>query len=443
MTSISGPRARPREVGVVRICILALTRLSVAYANNIARDSSEPDVNISNGTCYYSPGNLADPSYIPCGNTAFGIFSCCEAGSNCLDHNACYSNDGNTYVAGCTDPTYSDPSCPVKSPYDDQQWTGLVYCNGTSDEWTLCDDSGSGSDTVTPWPGCYCPEDETSRNVAFSAPGALAAYISLPSFLGGSMSFFDGYSPSTSITSDSASLLVVTTTFSDIPTSTSSTVTSNPLASTPSTTSASTISSAASAASNATDEHAHNRTGLSPGAKIGIGVGVGLGGLIVLAVIGGMAFYIRHLKQGQLKQEDTVTRPPSEFSAMQDDRLDGLAHGVPAWSGNASELAGSDSGDFSPAATQRAWTRPMSVEVEGSIPNHRSAGSLPSLESGFARSAYMAHKGAEAMPVEVQGSPRSHDISHTSYQPGRQVGDGVYEMPGHLPGSDFLEKRSP
>src|ERR1700761_8385713 len=96
----------------------------------------------------------------------------------------------------------------------DQQWTGLVYCNGTSNEWTLCDDSGSGSDLPMPWPGCYCLEDESLRNVAFSAQGVLASYISLPSSTGGTMSFYDGYIPSTVVTALTSDFLATT---SDLP----------------------------------------------------------------------------------------------------------------------------------------------------------------------------------------------------------------------------------
>ncbi|EXJ68111.1 uncharacterized protein A1O5_08726 [Cladophialophora psammophila CBS 110553] len=440
--------AGPREVGSVGIGILALARSSIAHANNVARDSSEPDPNISNGTCYYSPDNQADPSYIPCGNTVFGVFTCCEAGSNCLAHNACYSNDGNTYLAGCTDPTYSDPSCPDKTPYDDQQWTGLVYCNGTSDEWTLCDDSGSGSDTVTPWQGCFCPEDQSLRNVAFSAPASIAPHISLPLSSGGTMSLFDGYSLSTYVTSTAASTTTETSSSSSTPISTSTISSSDtPISTSHTITSHSTTSIpfAASASSNPALESAHDGTGLSPGAKIGIGVGVSLGGLIALAVISAMALYIRRLKRGQFKQGDTVTRPNSKLSAMRDGQLDGLADGFPGHSGTTSELAGNESREFtslvSPAASQRAWTRPMSVEVEGSVPKHRSLVSPQSQELVRATPGHKAYEGAQEMPVEVQEGPTSRGISQASYLPGRQVGDGLYEMPGHLPGSEFLEKR--
>ncbi len=123
---------RLRPAGLVSLCMAALARMSIAHLNFIARDSLEPDPYASSGTCYYSKDHEADSEYIPCGNTAFGVFSCCSVGSICKDHNACYLSrescraestqppltlPANTYVAGCTDPTYSDPSCPEKGPY--------------------------------------------------------------------------------------------------------------------------------------------------------------------------------------------------------------------------------------------------------------------------------------------------------------------------------------
>lgn len=83
-------------------------------------DMGEPNIFISNGTCYSAPGRRLDDSFIPCGNTAFGHFTCCGAGDNCLANNACWGVHGTgygsslTYLAGCTDPEYKDPSCPKK-----------------------------------------------------------------------------------------------------------------------------------------------------------------------------------------------------------------------------------------------------------------------------------------------------------------------------------------
>ncbi len=81
---------------------------------------SDPNIFISNGTCYSAPGEKLDGSFIPCGNDAFGHQTCCGAGDNCLADNACFGIHGQgygsylTYLAGCTDPDYKDPSCPNK-----------------------------------------------------------------------------------------------------------------------------------------------------------------------------------------------------------------------------------------------------------------------------------------------------------------------------------------
>ena len=229
------------------------------------------------------------------------------------------------------------------------------------------------------------------------------------------MSFFDGYTPSTVVTSPATSVGQETRT-------TTSALTSDPLATTSDPTTSMTV--AISASSTSINESAHNGTGLSTGAKVGIGIGAGLGGLMALGMIGVTALYVRRFKRGQLNQGDSVT------PAMNDDQLGGLVHGIDRGSGTISELAANDSRDFSsvisPVMSQRTWARPMSVEVEGSTPKHRSMGSLP----------------AEEMPIDGHEIPGLRSVSHASYSPGRQVGDTVYEMPGHTPGSDLLEKHS-
>jgi hypothetical protein len=77
---------------------------------------------VSNGTCYSAAGERLHESFIPCGNAALGHQTCCRAGDNCLMDNSCFGivNGGVgygsflTYMAGCTDPDYRDPSCPKK-----------------------------------------------------------------------------------------------------------------------------------------------------------------------------------------------------------------------------------------------------------------------------------------------------------------------------------------
>jgi hypothetical protein len=83
--------ARPRMLSLAFLATLFLTQISCAQARKIKRQS-ENNL-ISSGTCYYGSGKPADSVYIPCGNTAFGNFHCCEAQSNCLDNNACFDGD--------------------------------------------------------------------------------------------------------------------------------------------------------------------------------------------------------------------------------------------------------------------------------------------------------------------------------------------------------------
>jgi len=86
---------------------------------------SAPNVLISNGTCYSGAGRRMDPAFLPCGNDAAGRQTCCGAGDTCLQGNACFGVHGPegkegtllTYLAGCSDPSYSDPACPKKAPF--------------------------------------------------------------------------------------------------------------------------------------------------------------------------------------------------------------------------------------------------------------------------------------------------------------------------------------
>ena len=107
-----------------------VTTASTGVSKDVLTDIGS-DAYFSAGTCYFQAESEADLSYLPCGNAAFGTFACCEAESYCLENNACWSRgnlliqsisnftancseDGTTYVSGCTDSSYSDPACPNK-----------------------------------------------------------------------------------------------------------------------------------------------------------------------------------------------------------------------------------------------------------------------------------------------------------------------------------------
>lgn len=83
---------------------------------------SDDDINISNGTCYWGPGEESHSDFIPCGNAAFGHVQCCGKVGFCFaEGHACFSYGGGlTYTAGCTDSTFEDSSCPDEKIYSDQ-----------------------------------------------------------------------------------------------------------------------------------------------------------------------------------------------------------------------------------------------------------------------------------------------------------------------------------
>lgn len=70
---------------------IVATTVSTGISKNVPRSISGSDAYFSNGTCYFQADSESDSSYLPCGNTAFGTFACCEAESYCLENNACWS----------------------------------------------------------------------------------------------------------------------------------------------------------------------------------------------------------------------------------------------------------------------------------------------------------------------------------------------------------------
>ena len=210
------------------------------------------------------------------------------------------------------------------------------------------------------------------------------------------MSFYDGYSPSTVLTSTTASTSATASSSSNVPASTNSEVSSSPTTSGFPT---------ANTSSDSISQPTQHKSSLSTGAKIGIGVGAGLGGFTALAVIAAMAFYIRRLRKRQLKHRDNPKQPHPTVSAEEKDHSDSLARPSPGRSEHMSELVGSDPRDLtsmvSPVSTLRTWSRPMSTEMEGTIPNHPSMASLRSQELGTDSPVYGMHKPVKEVPVGV------------------------------------------
>ncbi|OQV05401.1 hypothetical protein CLAIMM_10152 [Cladophialophora immunda] len=317
---------------------------------------------ISNGTCYYDDGMQADSRYIPCGNAALGHKSCCESLDMCLSSHACYNGQfGVTYLAGCTDSSYDDPVCPRKGDFQEQPWAGLVYCNGTSNEWVACEDEGS--TVTTPLP-CWCPETD-SRTVAFTDSSVLTNVMSLPATVGGSVTWkdADAYSSEHSLTSTLDS--------SDTETTTSTSISSS-MISTPGTAASSSLPPPSTSfqtfsAPAATSTGASTNSGLNTGQKIGIAFGA-VCGAAILSVSAWLLCTAarRSAKKRQGQKEEAPMREPTLPQVERRPSDPGMRS--PAWSGHKSELPADESVTSAspPAPRYQDFQRPQSAEVEGS-----------------------------------------------------------------------------
>jgi len=64
--------------------------------------------------CFYAANERAGSAIVPCASGS-GFVACCQIGDLCLSDSACWNPQHNvTYLYGCTDPTYSDYTCPFK-----------------------------------------------------------------------------------------------------------------------------------------------------------------------------------------------------------------------------------------------------------------------------------------------------------------------------------------
>jgi hypothetical protein len=92
--------------------------------------AGEDDLFVSWGKCFFdSSGSEAPSRYIPCCNSNYGNCSCCESQDMCLSSNACYNGQyGVTYLAGCTDETYQDSTCPNKGEYSGASYHYTLAC---------------------------------------------------------------------------------------------------------------------------------------------------------------------------------------------------------------------------------------------------------------------------------------------------------------------------
>lgn len=70
----------------------------------------------------------------------------------------------------------------------------MAYCNGTSNEWKLCDQKKKPA-TLTKPDYCYCPQDKRARTELLSQSSIIPGTASLPTEVFGSIQFSVGYYP--------------------------------------------------------------------------------------------------------------------------------------------------------------------------------------------------------------------------------------------------------
>ncbi|KAI1331778.1 hypothetical protein F5Y16DRAFT_395066 [Xylariaceae sp. FL0255] len=239
------------------------------------------DLNISNGSCWSGPNVPLSEAYIPCGNVADGgNYTCCHYGDNCLENNACFHGMYYvTYLAGCTVQQFDDPAaCGSKGLFANQSWVGLVLCDDAN-AWAGCPEKNNTIGDDPPTPNCTCSSDTT----LFTNGPVLGDIASLPQSLSGTISWFQGHTPTAA---------------------TSTAVTVSTTASTTAPSSSNLISSSAtpkSSISATPTPSAHPPAGLTTGEKAGIGIAVGVISLLVACLI---AVYILMRKRKAKREND-------------------------------------------------------------------------------------------------------------------------------------------
>jgi len=273
--------------------------------------------------CYVEhSGFIQSSSQTPCGDTSAGLQLCCQGGDICLESSICHfshplAKTSGYYIGGCTDPSFTDPSCARQcckliwrhwvlavssSPFHADSAPSAAYgtqdivFNRKTDLWACC----YGLGTLD----CAVPNNETLQA---PAPENLRSFSTFTS------------TSQTSSSSASISISAAVSTVTVLPSRASSSSASN--SSKPSAflkTSAGlpgASSSSPSAASSTPSLCADGRrcsSGLSEGAKAGLGVGVSL---FCLALIVGIVLASRLLRRR--KRSSNVGKGPIEKSTGQ------------------------------------------------------------------------------------------------------------------------------
>ncbi|MBA7489781.1 hypothetical protein ES702_00315 [subsurface metagenome] len=337
------------------------------------------------------------------------------------------SLDSNAYIAGCTDPTYSDKACGNKGLYTDLQWASLVRCYVSTDtsvneeEWASCDEPDQ--PVVTTHAGnCVCTA--SAHTAVFTDNPNLTNIGVLPDALGKTIGFGPGHTPASDMkpTSQSVSASVRST---NSPSSTSLASSASSIVSTSMATSTSSRKSSTSKATTtsspgnvsnaqATDSASPTSSdtpafqGLSTVAEAGIGVGVGLGVLLACAIL--FLLYRRRLKNKyQLRaQHLSAGNEPSRTESVRS----------PAWSGYKSELPAGEQRSELPGSTHHGSlaSKPGVSELEGASIFARMYNEVKSYTSSSASGRADSHSGK---------SPHQHSQPTTSTRVAT-----IHELPG-------------
>lgn len=200
-------------------------------------------------------------------------------------------------MAGCTDPEYSDSSCPHKDN-SGQQLLGLVQCSDSQADgtalWSAC--PGPTTKTALGAPSqCSC--SGTTDGLLWMTT-SLSALATLPTAIRETIQFNQGHYPSVKTSASQASTFASTKADS----TTTATGTATGTSSSSNGTAAPTTSTA-SAAGNST-----TAGGLSTGAEVGIGIGVTLLGLCAtgLAIFAILAYRRKSWSAGKGKGASVV-----------------------------------------------------------------------------------------------------------------------------------------
>lgn len=216
-------------------------------------------------------------------------------------------------MAGCTDPEYSDSSCPHKDN-SGQQLLGLVQCSDSQADgtalWSAC--PGPTTKTALGAPSqCSC--SGTTDGLLWMTT-SLSALATLPTAIQETIQFNQGHYPSVKTSASRASTFASTKAASSTTTTGTATGTSSSSNGT-----AAPTTGTASAAGNATAAG-----GLSTGAEVGIGIGVTLIGLCVtgLFIFAVLAYRRRSWSAGKGKgasaaAENNIMGHPAHDSSSQ------------------------------------------------------------------------------------------------------------------------------